>query len=109
MDSTGVYKMPNSANQEIFKNLPLSWWVSSINAGAVQYRPISNTVNWAYVTPESNDIHILYDITSIIIPNKTDTITPNHDTGETIIVFQDNTCICMTRSMPMPWMRRPPP
>jgi len=109
MDPSGIYKMPNTANQEIFKNLPLSWWVSSINTGTVQYRPVSNTVNWAYVTPEANDIHILYDISTTIIPNKTATATIDDTTGNVIMILEDNNYLNMTRVMMMPWMRKPPP
>ncbi len=109
MDPTGVYKMPNTANQDIFKNQPLSWWVSSINSGTIQYRPVSNTVNWAYVTPEGNDVHILYDITTTIIPNRSETSTTDPETGLVTIILQDNKCLTMKRTMDMPWMRRPPP
>ena len=109
MDSSGLYKMPNTANQEIFKNLPLSWWVSSINAKAVQYRPVSNTVNWAYVTADGNDVHILYDITTVIIPNTTESAVTDNASGMMTLTLKDNNCICMKQTMVMPWIRRPPP
>jgi len=36
------------ANQAIFKNQPLSWWLEGILSGDVYYTPISNAVNWSY-------------------------------------------------------------
>jgi len=108
MDSSGLYKMPNTANQEIFKNLPLSWWISCINAKTVQYRPVSNTVNWAYVTPDGKDIHILYDISEVLIPNTTETYETDNATARITLKLKDNNCLCMTQSMHMPWMKRPP-
>jgi len=109
MDSSGLYKMPNTANQEIFKNLPLSWWISSINSKTVQYRPVSNTVNWAYVTPDEKDVHILYDISVVLIPNTTESAVTDDTTGMITVTLKDNNCLCMKQTMQMPWLRRPPP
>jgi len=99
---------PNPENQEIFKNLPLSWWISSINAGILKIKSINPNVKWVYVTPTSDDIHIISTITSIIIPEKIITSSTNNETGEITSILNDNNYLCMTRSMPMPWLRRPP-
>lgn len=68
--ATGV-STPNTANQAVFKNQPLSWWLASLNSGAVKYTPFSNDVNWAYVDSNTNVIHISIEISNILIPNKT--------------------------------------
>ena len=81
--------LPNTANQNIFKNQPLSWWIDNLNSGNIQYRPISNTVNWAF-----NEIYILFDITKLIIPNKTNKVEKNPD-NTTTMTFQDNNYVLM--------------
>jgi len=96
-DSNG-YLLPNATNQAIFKNQPLSWWIASLNNKSIQYRPVSNTVNWAFVNSDSKDIHILYDITKIIVPNKTKSVDRNNETGIVTTTFEDNNCILMTSS-----------
>jgi len=92
------YLLPNAINQAIFKNQPLSWWISCINNGTILYRPISNTVNWAFIDSDKKDIYILFDITKIIIPNKTKSIEINKETKKTITTFEDNNCLIMTSS-----------
>lgn len=92
------YLLPNATNQAIFKNQPLSWWIASLNNNSIQYRPVSNTVNWAFVNSNSKDIHILYDISKIIIPNKTKSVEKNNETNIVTTTFEDNNCILMTSS-----------
>ena len=92
------YLLPNATNQAIFKNQPLSWWIASLNNNSIQYRPISNTVNWAFVNSNSKDIYILYDITKIIIPNKTKSVEKNNETNIVTTTFEDNNCILMKSS-----------
>ena len=93
------YLLPNAINQAIFKNQPLSWWIASLNNKSIQYRPVSNTVNWAFINSASKDIHILRDITKIIIPNITKSIERNDVTNIVTTTYEDNDCILMTSSM----------
>jgi hypothetical protein len=68
------------ANQNIFKSLPMNWWVSNLNSGNVQYYPFSNDVNWAYfpsVAETDKCFHISVEITNAVIPNRTETVTRN--------------------------------
>ena len=90
------YPLPNTINQAIFMNQPLSWWCDSLNNEVVQYRPVSNTVNWAFVDSSGNDIHIRRDISDIIIPNRTSSFNYDISGNLTTIVYRDNNCILMT-------------
>jgi hypothetical protein len=60
---------PNSQNQLIFMNQPMSWWLENLNSGAIYYFPYTNYVNWAY-KKVSDEIHIDVEITNLIIPNE---------------------------------------
>jgi hypothetical protein len=91
------YLLPNANNQSIFKNQPLSWWIDNLNSGNIEYRPISNTVNWAF-----NEIYILFDISKLIIPNKTKNVVTNPDKSTTI-TYQDNNYLLMTSNYPSPF------
>ena len=97
------YLLPNAINQAIFKNQPLSWWITSLNNSSIQYRPISNTINWAFVNSDSKDIYILFDITKIIIPNKTKSVDINKDTHIATTTYVDNNCIIMTSTNNSPF------
>jgi len=66
---------PNPVNQLVFMNQPLSWWLASLNSGAVKYTPVSNYVNWSYVDANKNPIHISITISNLLIPNKTAGVT----------------------------------
>ena len=79
---------PNPANQAVFKNQPLSWWVSSLNSGAVKYTPVSNDVNWAFVDQNKNAIHISIEVSNLLIPNKTKSITRNPGSMTTLVTFE---------------------
>ena len=91
-DNNG-YLLPNAINQAIFKNQPLSWWITNLNNGKIYYRPVSNTINWAYKSTE--EIFISMDITTLIIPNKTKSMETNAETNTIITTFEDNKCILL--------------
>ena len=93
-DSSAV---PNEANQEIFKNLSLAWWVQGLNAGTVQYRPVSNEVNWAFVNSDGKDVNIAKEITDVIIPNRTASVIRDAETKTMRWTLEDNGCLLMTR------------
>jgi hypothetical protein len=90
------YLLPNAINQAIFMNQPLSWWISNLNNGKIQYRPISNTINWAYIS--TKDIYISMNISKLIIPNKTKSIETNTETNVITITYEDNNCILLKSS-----------
>jgi hypothetical protein len=79
---------PNAENQRVFRNQPLSWWLASLNSGAVKYTPFSNNVNWAYLDASKNSIHISIEISDILIPNKTSKITKNSGSMSSMITFE---------------------
>ena len=88
--------VPHVANQEIFKNLPLAWWVQGLNEGTIQYRPVSNEVNWAFVNSSGKDVNIAREITDIIIPNRTANMVRDAETKTMRCTMQDNGCLAMT-------------
>ena len=79
---------PNAANQLVFKNQPLSWWLTSLNSGDVKYTPVSNNVNWAYYDSNKNAYHISIEISNLLIPNKTASVKRNQDTKNTEVTFE---------------------
>jgi len=81
-------KTPNAENQLIFMNQPLSWWVASLNSGAVKYTPYSNFVNWAYVQSPGNLVHIGMPISNLLLPNKTAGVTRTPGTMGSVITFE---------------------
>jgi hypothetical protein len=83
------YDLPNPANQVIFKNQPVSWWIEGINNGSILYTPVSNTVNWSY-TAGDIQYHMFIEISTFMIPNTTDTVTRDSETGTTTVVLKDN-------------------
>jgi hypothetical protein len=91
------YNLPNPANQVIFKNQPVSWWIAGINSGSIVYTPVSNTVNWSYLVGEKH-YHILFEISSFMIPNRTDTVNRDPQTKLTTVVLKNNGVINMTQS-----------
>lgn len=93
-DSSAV---PYGANQEIFKNLSLAWWVQGLNTGTVQYRPVSNEVNWAFVNSDGKDVNIAKEITDVIIPNRTASVIRDAQTKIMRWTLEDNGCLAMTR------------
>ena len=93
-DSSAV---PYGANQEIFKNLSLAWWVQGLNTGTVQYRPVSNEVNWAFVNSDGKDVNIAKEITDVIIPNRTASVIRDAETKTMRWTMEDNGCLAMTR------------
>ena len=95
--------IPNAANQVIFKNLPLSWWVHCLNSGYIQYRPVSNDVNWAFVNSAGADVNISTEITHAIIPNRTESAYRNQEEKTMTIVLKDNGYLVMTTEMKSPF------
>lgn len=93
-DSSAV---PYGANQEIFKNLSLAWWVQGLNTGTIQYRPVSNEVNWAFVNSDGKDVNIAKEITDVIIPNRTASVIRDAETKTMRWILEDNGCLAMTR------------
>ena len=67
---------PNPQNQKILMNQPMSWWVETLNSGAIHYYPFTNLVNWAYKVGE-NEIHIEREVSDLIIPNETESSSEN--------------------------------
>ena len=98
------------ANQNVFKSLPMSWWVSNLNNGCVQYYPFSNDVNLAYfpsVAKTDKCFHISVEITNALIPNRTDTVSrndadPDAGVGYTMtVVMQPNNFLRLSVTRPM--------
>jgi hypothetical protein len=98
------------ANQNVFKSLPMSWWVSNLNNGCVQYYPLSNEVNWAYfpsVAEVDKCFHISVEITNALIPNRTDTVSHNDASPEAgvsstmTVVMQPNNFLRLSVTRPM--------
>jgi hypothetical protein len=81
--------VPNPANQVIFKNQPVSWWIAGITAGSIVYTPVSNTVNWSY-TNGGNLYHIIIEISNLIIPDRTESVTHNPKTWDVTVILEDN-------------------
>lgn len=95
-DANG-YDMPNPANQVIFRNQPVSWWISGINSGSIVYTPVSNTVNWSYVEGETQ-YHILFETSSFMIPNRTDKVERDPATKMTTVKLVDNGVFSLTQT-----------
>jgi hypothetical protein len=79
---------PNSENQLVFKNQPLSWWLTSLNSGAVKYTPVSNNVNWAYYDSNNNVYHISIEISNLLIPNRTASVKRTEDPRGSEVTFE---------------------
>ncbi len=79
---------PNKANQLVFMNQPLSWWVSSLQSGAVYYTPYSNKVNWSYKDPSGSIYHIDIGISDLIIPNRTASVERIASSMASIITYE---------------------
>lgn len=94
-DTDQVNTRPNSENQLIFMNQPMSWWLANLNSGKVRYMAFSKYVNWVYdpsdsltpsmpppnapppETPVAQPIryHIDMSVSSLFIPNMPDKTT----------------------------------
>jgi hypothetical protein len=85
---TAGSKDPNPSNQHVFMNQPLSWWLAELNSGKIKYTPVSNNVNWAYVTASGDSYHMSVAVSNIIIPNKSQSIQKNVTANTTTIVFE---------------------
>jgi len=93
--------LPNPANQVFFKNQPVSWWIYGITAKKIRYTPISNTVNWSFFD-SGNEYHILYELSSFMIPARTKSVERNDETKLTTVVYEDNGIMNMTQKYTMP-------
>lgn len=93
-DSSAV---PYGANQEIFKNLSLAWWVEGLNMGTIKYRHVSNEVNWVFVNSLGKEVNIAKEITDVIIPNRTASVIRDAETKTMRWTMQDNGCLLMTK------------
>jgi hypothetical protein len=91
------YDMPNPANQIIFKNQPVSWWIDGINGGKIVYTPVSNTVNWSYIDGETK-YHILFEISFFMIPNRSKGMDRDETTKLTMVVMEDNGVFNLSQS-----------
>ena len=92
---------PNADNQLVFKNQTLSWWLTSLNSGAVKYTPVSNNVNWAYYDSNNNVYHISIEISNLLIPNKTASVKRNESSRETEVTFQSKFGLSRVDTMTM--------
>ena len=93
---------PNSENQVIFKNVPISWWIDGLNNGNIQYRPVSSLVNWAFVDSAENNIHIAKEITDVIIPGRTEKVEMIDNTRlNTKIIMVDNNVMLLSKMIVM--------
>ena len=79
---------PSAANQLIFKNQPLSWWLASLNSGAVKYTPVSSDVNWAFIDANKNVIHISIEISNLLIPNKAQSSVKISGSMNSLVTFE---------------------
>jgi hypothetical protein len=89
--------VPHAGNQVILKNLPVSWWVAGLNAGTIQYRPLSNEVNWAFVNSDGKDVNIAKEVTDVMIPNRTAGVIRDAEKKTTRLTLEDNGFLVMTR------------
>jgi len=93
---------PNADNQVIFKNVPVSWWIDGLNAGNIQYRPVSSLVNWGFVDSLKNEIHISKEITDVIIPGRTEKVEMiDNSPFNTNIKMVDNNVMLLTKMVMM--------
>jgi hypothetical protein len=79
---------PNNENQLVFKHQPLSWWLTSLNSGAVKYTPVSNHVNWAYYDSNKNAYHISIEVSNLLIPNRTASVKRTEDPRGSEVTFE---------------------
>jgi hypothetical protein len=89
-------KEPNAANQLVFMNQPLSWWLENLNTGTVKYTPFSNEVNWAYMLDSNTPIHISISISNSLIPNKTQSVETDPITRVSTITLEPKYGLCRT-------------
>ena len=92
-------------NTLVFKNQPLSWWLESLNSGAVKYTPISNDVNWSYFTPSGQQFHIRIELSNLLIPNRTKSSTRSSDNSSFTVSFEPKFSLERTDTMSMPGSR----
>lgn len=108
-DSTNILTTPNSKNQAIFMNQPMSWWLSELNSGAVKYLPYSNHVNWAYTDASKVVYHIGRAISDALLPNRTSHMSINKDTQVATITYEPKHGLSRTDTRASMVPVRPPP
>jgi len=80
--------VPNEANQQVFMNQPLSWWISELNSGKIKYTPVSGDVNWSYTNDSGSEFHIGRSVTTLIIPDRTQSSQMDSATMTSTVVFE---------------------
>ena len=80
--------MPNEANQLIFMNQTMSWWLDALQNKKVIYTPVSNYVNWSYKN-DNVEYHISITISDLLIPNSSKSTEFNNDTQLVTIVYNE--------------------
>jgi hypothetical protein len=105
--STNLSSLSSSveANTLVFRNQPLSWWLESLNNGAVKYTPISNDVNWSYFTPSGQQFHIRIELSNLLIPNRSKSSTRSSDNSSFTVTFEPKFSLERTDTMGMPGSR----
>jgi len=92
-------------NTLVFKNQPLSWWLESLNSGAVKYTPISNDVNWSYFSPSGQQFHIRIELSNLLIPNRSKSSSRSTDNSSFTVTFEPKLGLERTDIMSMPGSR----
>jgi len=93
------------ANTLVFRNQPLSWWLESLNSGAIKYTPVSNHVNWSYFSPSGQQFHIRIELSNLLIPNRSKSSSRSADKSSLNIVFEPKFGLERTDTMTMPGSR----
>lgn len=89
--------IPNAANQSIFMNQSIVWWINNLNSGTIKYYPFSNSVNWVF-TSSSGDVHIDVSVSSLCIPDVIQSQSIDAS-GNMITVFQNKFNVSRLDSM----------
>jgi hypothetical protein len=105
--STNLSSLSTSveANTLIFRNQPLSWWLESLNSGAIKYTPVSNDVNWSYFSPSGQQFHIRIELSNLLIPNRSKSSSRNADKSSFTVTFEPKFSLERTDTMTMPGYR----
>ena len=92
-------------NTLVFKNQPLSWWLESLNSGAVKYTPISNDVNWSYFSPSGQQFHVRIELSNLLIPNRSKSSSRSADNSSFTVTYEPKFSLERTDTMRMPGSR----
>lgn len=80
---------PNPANQLIFMNQPISWWLDGLQNGTIVNFNYGRYVQWKYVDASGNNIYIDTYVTSRIIPDESSHIDRDYTANTHTVVFMD--------------------